>query len=85
MLTCICINCSFYSTCWINNALLNFPTNYQILKNHISDKIIEKDFRVKYLPIMVQIKLNVNLLDSFREPDIIFCDGFLEKPGKWLV
>jgi hypothetical protein len=85
MLTCICINCGFYSSCWINNALLNFPINYQILKNNISDKIRKDNITVKYIPIMLQIRLNVNLSDTFREPDIIFCDGFLEKPGRWLI
>lgn len=81
---CICINCKFYSTCWINNALANFPRYYEILDKKIrsvkkNNKIIEI-----YLPVMLEIQLNVKSKDYRREPDIIFCDAFIEKPGSWI-
>ena len=34
---------------------------------------------------MLEIQLNINHKNNIREPDIIFCDGFVEKPGNWLM
>nr|YP_009550558.1 hypothetical protein Ycf34 [Eustigmatophyceae sp. Bat 8/9-7w]QAA11496.1 hypothetical protein Ycf34 [Eustigmatophyceae sp. Bat 8/9-7w] len=83
---CICINCSFYSTCWINKALLNFPKNYVNLINNVRnlEKIKLSKLNDTYIPIMLEIQLNVNQKNLVREPDIIFCDSFVEMPGKWL-
>lgn len=83
---CICINCKFYSTCWINNALINFPRNYINLISNVRnlEKIKLHEQSNIYIPTMLEIQLNVNQKNLGREPDIIFCDGFLEKPGKWL-
>lgn len=83
---CICINCKFYSTCWINSALVNFPQNYVNLVNNVRnlEKIkLNKQINT-YIPTTLEIQLNVNQKNLGREPDIIFCDSFIEKPGKWL-
>ena len=87
MFICICINCKFYSTCWINNALLNFPQNYENLRDNIKNfkRIRVNQNSYFYLPIMLEIQLNINHKNNRREPDIIFCDGFVEKPGNWLM
>jgi len=37
-----------------------------------------------YIPIMLDIQLNVSQKNLGREPDVIFCDSFVETPGKWL-
>ena len=83
---CICINCKFYSTCWINNALVNFPKNYINLINNVRNlekvNLYEQDNI--YIPTMLEIQLNVNRKNLGREPDVIFCDSFIEKPGRWL-
>lgn len=83
---CICINCKFYSTCWINNALVNFPKNYVNLINNLRNlkkvNLYKQDNT--YIPTMLDIQLNVNQKNLGREPDIIFCDSFIEKPGSWL-
>nr|YP_009550979.1 hypothetical protein Ycf34 [Eustigmatophyceae sp. Ndem 8/9T-3m6.8]QAA11918.1 hypothetical protein Ycf34 [Eustigmatophyceae sp. Ndem 8/9T-3m6.8] len=84
---CICINCKFYPTCWINNALLNFPQNYKkLMENIIKFKKVKKENNSQfYIPIMLKIQLNINPKTNMREPDIIFCDGFIERPGNWLA
>jgi hypothetical protein len=33
---------------------------------------------------MLDIQLNVSQKNLGREPDVIFCDSFVETPGKWL-
>ena len=83
---CICINCKFYSTCWINIALINFPENYLTLINNVRnlEKVKLNKQPSIYIPTMLEIQVNVNQKNLGREPDIIFCDSFIEKPGKWL-
>lgn len=83
---CICINCKFYSTCWINKALLNFPKNYIKLTNNVRSlkKLKLNKPHAIYIPTMLEIQLNISQKNLGREPDIIFCDSFIEKPGKWL-
>ena len=83
---CICINCKFYSTCWINKALLNFPKNYAKLIDNIRnlEKLKLNKQYTNYIPIMLEIQLNISQKNLGREPDIIFCDSFIETPGKWL-
>lgn len=83
---CICINCKFYYTCWINDALINFPKSYNTLINNFRNfKKVNLPKQIKiYIPTMLEIQLNVNQKTLEREPDIIFCDSFIEKPGKWL-
>jgi len=85
ILQCICINCEFYLTCWINLALSNFPLNYSTLIE--SRKV--KSLRLEHnslidLPTFLLIQLNINSKNYKAEPDIIFCDSFIEKPGNWI-
>nr|YP_009550701.1 hypothetical protein Ycf34 [Eustigmatophyceae sp. Chic 10/23 P-6w]QAA11646.1 hypothetical protein Ycf34 [Eustigmatophyceae sp. Chic 10/23 P-6w] len=82
---CICINCEFYLSCWINKSLENFPANYIWLNkwNKINKcKLEEEDFR--YLPTFLRIQLNISPRTYKSEPDIIHCDSFLEQPGNWI-
>ena len=84
---CICVNCQFYSNCWINDGLMNFPLNYQTLIDNIvaPNKIKDNKKLLIYLPVTLDIQLNVNSINYSREPDIIYCDAFIEKPGSWLM
>ena len=81
---CICINCKFYHSCWINFGLINFP----LTKKELTTKISNKQY-VKYLPtnliINLELYVSTTLDINKREPDIIFCDAFVEKPGNWLL
>ena len=83
---CICINCKFYYTCWINDALTNFPQNYKSLIINIRNLEKAKLYQQTniYIPTMLEIQLNINQKSLDREPDIIFCDSFIEKPGRWI-
>lgn len=83
---CICINCKFYYTCWINGALTNFPQNYKSLIINVRNLEKVKLYQQTniYIPTMLKIQLNINQKNLDREPDIIFCDSFIEKPGKWI-
>ena len=83
---CICINCQFYSSCWINAGLINFPLNYKNLINYISYKTKRMDIMsFIYSPVSLEIQLNINSKNYTREADIIYCDAFMEKPGSWLI
>lgn len=81
---CICINCKFYSTCWINYALINFPRYYQILGEKLRSFEKTPQTIEIYLPFMLEIQLNINSKNRRREPDIIFCDAFIDEPGYWI-
>ena len=80
---CICINCKFYHSCWINFGFTNFPSS----KNELNIQVKNKKY-VKYLPTNLVINLELYLSTSSninkREPDIIFCDAFMEEPGNWI-
>ena len=86
---CICINCNFYKSCWINTALLNYPSNYICFYNNWKNIYESSPFKNKkhltiYLIPLLHLELNVNLTNTKREADIIFCDSFIENPGSWL-
>jgi len=82
---CICINCEFYLSCWINSALKNFPLNYRsLIMSKINSKKNVKRILI-YLPTLVIIQLNINSKNYKSEPDIIFCDSFIEQPGNWIT
>lgn len=84
---CICVNCQFYSSCWINDCLMNFPQTYLALINNIvnPNTTINSNKWLIYLPVTLDIQLNINPINYNREPDIIYCDAFIEKPGSWLI
>jgi len=83
---CICINCEFYLSCWINTAFKNFPKSHNKLKQKKKTyKLLQKTDFLSYLPAFLYIQLNINKKNYILEPDIIFCDSFMEKPGNWLL
>jgi hypothetical protein len=86
---CICINCNFYRTCWINKGLLNYPSNYVYFYNNWQNlyeliKLGTVNNSTTYVMPLLHIELNINLQNSNREADIVFCDTFIENPGNWL-
>lgn len=87
MFVCICVNCQFYSSCWINDGLINFPKNYlNLINNTVTpNKTKDSNKLLIYLPVSLDIQLNINSINYNREPDIIYCDAFIEKPGRWLM
>jgi len=86
ILQCICINCKFYLGCWINNSLFNFPINYEILiRSKKKSKLFKQRYNtLTYLPTLLIIQLNINSKVHKIEPDVVFCDAFIEKPGSWI-
>lgn len=86
IIKCICINCEFYFTCWINNASANFPMYYKSLTNFKKIRFIGTKYNsLSFLPTFIHIQLNMNSENYKAEPDIIFCDSFIEKPGNWII
>lgn len=86
VIKCICINCEFYLNCWINKALVNFPKYYNELTKIKKDLLLKPNVNsLLFLPTTLLIQLNINSIHYKSEPDIIFCDSFVEKPGKWII
>lgn len=85
IIKCICINCEFYLSCWINKSLFNFPVNYGILIRKKKSKFFKEGYKsLTYLPTLLIIQLHIHSNVHKIEPDIVFCDAFVEKPGSWI-
>jgi hypothetical protein len=83
---CICINCEFYLSCWINKSLENFPASYILLnKGSVRTNTLKsKEHSFSYLPAFLLIQLNISSKSYKSEPDIMYCDSFIEQPGNWI-
>lgn len=81
---CICTNCQFYKSCWVQNGIQKIPKH--ILRLSLSMKLTD----IKNTSFFNQNSLNLKLiLNSFiikqnYEFDIIECDAFCELPGVWI-
>jgi hypothetical protein len=85
---CICINCNFYKSCWINKGLHEIPKNF--LKTSLNFNkgcvlFIENEPHIPFKQsIYLKIILNSFYLKQMFEFDVVECEGFCERPGYWL-
>nr|YP_009550727.1 hypothetical protein Ycf34 [Eustigmatophyceae sp. Mont 10/10-1w]QAA11774.1 hypothetical protein Ycf34 [Eustigmatophyceae sp. Mont 10/10-1w] len=78
---CICINCNYYSICWMKKGIRRLKINDQnkifVIKN---DKFINR-FK---LP-RVNLDLHIFTKKFVEEFDVTNCENFCESPGKWII
>lgn len=73
---CICINCAFYTKCWIKKGLKKIPKVYT--NTYLKIKL-QKEKKV-----FLRILLNTFLKKQNYEFDVMECECFCEKPGQWI-
>lgn len=77
---CICINCKYYKSCWINLGIKKLKTNKASFK-FFTFKNAKLEFTKS---LYINVKLHKFLKRNEFEFDIFTCDAFLESPGNWL-
>lgn len=78
---CICVNCSFYQSCWIHKGLFKLSLSL--------DRKDDKSFKDSLIPIKTRFLefhfiLTFFLLYESSEVDIIECESFCEQAGDWI-
>ena len=79
---CICINCDYYLTCWMQNGIkILKPTDYKIKNFGLTQK---------KLPVFIKttnVHLNLHFFTNryIEEYDVNYCENFCENPGKWIL
>ena len=78
---CICINCEFYKTCWIQNGLQKIDpyfNSYSFTFSSFYQKNLINSFTE------INLLLNLFIINENYELDVVECSSFCENTGKWL-
>jgi hypothetical protein len=82
---CICINCEFYSICWVNKGLNKIPKVFTNTNLKLDFNTRPKNnYYLTHNSVYIKVFLNVFTKKQEYEFDVVECEGFCEQPGKWL-
>nr|YP_010478505.1 hypothetical protein ycf34 [Chlorobotrys sp.]UVI60810.1 hypothetical protein ycf34 [Chlorobotrys sp.] len=81
---CICINCEFSKTCWIKKGITKIPKNYIYTSLNLTLSNLTPFNINSRQSLSLKIILNNIISKQKYEFDVVQCQGFCERPGKWL-